>query len=375
MSNGITSSQFEQNTSKKSVTYEIMHMEKLVARVYTLGKAKIYNAQFMPYDMYLEESSDFDSLENNLENFYYWCTSRMFPLNRTYVNEIMHGLGISGSLTNKERAQLAISYNCVSLNDVYWVRIEGENKTFSELNLYDRELNDTIVELPLRGKLLPVSSRDLAQDLSTRGRFPKAWIRLGSKLSLLKAGGASVSRELLASKICQCFDIPQVTYEEYFYDGEVVSRSTIVTSKELSMVSKMAYDIYAVNNDLDTVEECIRLDPIVYYGMNILDYLVGNTDRHQENWGFLIDNTTNQSISLYPLMDFNMSFQTYDKLDGANCLTVGSRKLSQREAAIEAVKAIGLRQICDVDLNIFEGMDQEREMFKLRFAELEKYAK
>ena len=141
------------------------------------------------------------------------------------------------------------------------------------------------------------------------------------------------------------------------------------------MVSKMAYDIYAVNNDLDTIEECIRLDPIVYYGMNILDYLVGNTDRHQENWGFLIDNTTNQPISLYPLMDFNMSFQTYDKLDGANCLTVGSRKLSQREAAIEAVKAIGLRQICDVDLSIFEGMDQEREMFQLRIDELEKYAK
>ena len=117
------------------------------------------------------------------------------------------------------------------------------------------------------------------------------------------------------------------------------------------------------------------MDPIVYYGMNILDYLVGNTDRHQENWGFLVDNTTNQPISLYPLMDFNMSFQTYDKLDGANCLTVGSRKLTQREAAIEAVKAIGLRQICDVDMSIFEGMDQEREMFQLRLAELEKYAK
>lgn len=363
------------NISSGYFTYEIMHMEKLVATVSTLGKAKIYNAQFMPYDMYLEESSDFDSLENNLENFYYWCTSRMFPLNRTYADEIMQGLGVAGSLTNKERAQLAISYNCVSLNDVYWVRIEGENKTFSELNLYDRELNDTIVELPLRGKLLTVSSRDLAQDLSTRGRFPKAWIRSGAKHSLLKAGGSAVQRELLASKICQCFDIPQVTYEEYFYDGEVVSRSTIVTSKELSMVSKMAYDIYAVNNDLDTIEECIRLDPIVYYGMNILDYLVGNTDRHQENWGFLIDNTTNQPISLYPLMDFNMSFQTYDKVDGANCLTVGSRKLSQREAAIEAVKAIGLRQIRDVVMSIFEGMDQEREMFKLRLAELKKYAK
>ena len=108
--------------------------------------------------------------------------------------------------------------------------------------------------------------------------------------------------------------------------------------------------------------------------MNILDYLVGNTDRHPENWGVLIDNETNQPVSLYPLLDFNVSFQEYDKLDGANCQTVIPRKLTQREAAIEAVQAIGLRQIRDVDLTLFVGMDQAREMFLLRLAELKKYA-
>ena len=33
----------------------------------------------------------------------------------------------------------------------------------------------------------------------------------------------------------------------------------------------------------------------------------------------------------------------------------------------------GLRQIRDVDLGIFQGMDQECEMFQLRLAELKKY--
>ena len=70
-----------------------------------------------------------------------------------------------------------------------------------------------------------------------------------------------------------------------------------------------------------------------------------------------------------------MSFQTYDKLDGANCQTVGSRRLTQREAAIEAVQAIGLRQIQDIDMTIFDGMDQEREMFQIRLAELKKNVK
>ena len=64
--------------------------------------------------------------------------------------------------------------------------------------------------------------------------------------------------------------------------------------------------------------------------MNILDYLVGNTDRHWENWGLLVDNETNQPIRLHDLMDFNRAFQQYDTPEGANCLTVGKRHLSQK---------------------------------------------
>ena len=42
-------------------------------------------------------------------------------------------------------------------------------------------------------------------------------------------------------------------------------------------------------------------------------------------------------------MDFNKSFLAYDTIDGARCQT-SSRKLSQCEAAIEAVRAAGLNQ-------------------------------
>ena len=104
--------------------------------------------------------------------------------------------------------------------------------------------------------------------------------------------------------------------------------------------------------------------------MNILDYLVGNTDLHWENWGLLVDNETNQPIRLHDLMDFNRAFQQYDTLDGANCLTVGKRHLSQREAAMEAVQAIGLNQICDVEGSVFVGYEQYGKMFSNRLEEI-----
>ena len=108
-----------------------------------------------------------------------------------------------------------------------------------------------------------------------------------------------------------------------------------------------------------------------------MDYLTGNTDRHVENWGFLIDNSTNAYISLYPLMDFNQCFLAYDTIEGANCQTVpwtnSKMRTTQREAAIEAVKKIGLRQIKEMDMSKFGDMKKEAEMFLLRLQELRKY--
>ena len=360
---------------KTPIIYEIMHMEKKVASISTSGKAEIFDEVFMPYDLYLEiEDEDIDTLMNNLDNFYHWCASRVSSLDRKYAKDILNSIGVTQAVTDKDRAKISLSYHCVSLTDVFWIRRQGEKVTFKELNLYDNPLNEAIVELSLKGRQMTVTNQELAPDLSTKGCFPKAWIREKDGFRLLKDGDRSaIQKELLASQVCQCFDIPQVIYKEYLYNGEIVTESDIISSKEYSMVSKMAFDIYACNHDLNTIDVCIELDPINYYGMNILDYLTGNTDRHPENWGFKIDNRTNQYISLYPIMDFNQCFLSYDQLNGANCQTVFPRKMTQREAAIEAVEKIGLRQIHEMDMSKFGGMEQEAEMFQLRLRELKKH--
>ena len=358
--------------------YQIMHMEKTVAEISDTGKARIISEQFMPYDLYLDEeeaeSYDIDLRLNNLNNFYHWCASRVLSLDRKYAKEILNSIGAAQAVTDRDRADISLSYHCVSLTDVFWVRKKGEDATFRELNLYDNSLNKAVVEISLKGRQMTVTNRELAPDLSTKGCFPKAWIRDKEGFRLLKDGdGDAVRRELLASRICQCFDIPQVIYEEDCFEGEPVTRSGLITSKERSMVSKMAFDIYACNHGLDTLDVCRSIDPNTYYGMNILDYLTGNTDRHPENWGFFIDNNTNKYISLYPVMDFNQCFLSYDDLEGANCQTVLPDRMTQREAAVEAVKKIGLRQIKEVDMSIFGSMEKEGEMFSKRLAELRRY--
>lgn len=359
---------------KKQVEkYEIMHMEKKVASISTTGMVHIFREQFMPYDLYLEEieEADIDVLINNLNNFYHWCASRVLSLDRTYAKELLNSIGVSQAVTDKDRAKISMSYHCVSLTDVYWVRKEDEEITFSKLNLYDNTLNEAIVELSLKGRQMTVTNHELAPDLSTKGCFPKAWIRTEKGFELLKDGGEEeVRKELLASKICQCFDFKQVVYEEHLYKKELVTKSKIVTSKEYSIISKMAFDIYAANHDLDTLEVCKQIDPVSYYGMNILDYLTGNTDRHPENWGFYVKNSNNEYEGLYPLMDFNKCFGAYDTLEGANCQAVWPQRMTQKEVAIEAVREIGLRQIKEIDMAWFGDRNEEAQMFQDRLCVL-----
>ena len=253
--------------------WNIMHMERVVASISSAGKAEIIDEKFMPYDLYLDEEdeNDIDILVNNLYNFHYWCASRVLSLDRKYAKEILNSIGVSQVITDKDRARISLSYHCVSLTDVYWVKKAGDEVTFAKLNLYDNPLNEAIVELSLKGHQMTVTNQELAPDLSTKGCFPKAWIRRENGFRLLKDGGEeAVRKELLASAICQCFG-------------------------------------------------------------------------------------------------------AYDTLDGANCLTVATRGMSQREAAIEGVKHIGLRQIREMDMSRFGDMEKEADMFRRRWDELKKY--
>ena len=75
-----------------------------------------------------------------------------------------------------------------------------------------------------------------------------------------------------------------------------------------------AYTIYCANNDgKDVMKSVTELDLHGYCIMNILDYLIGSTDRHWKNRGVMVDNETNKPIRLYDLMDFNQAFNSYNR--------------------------------------------------------------
>lgn len=340
--------------------FTVMHKDRKVASIREDGTCTIYAPSFMPYNLYLEETGDLEKRLNNLNNFYYWCSSRVLPPDRKYAKEILNSIGARQTATDRDCAAIAISFHGLSLTDVYWIKFNQENVGFADLSLFRHSLSGAFADVSLNGRSLTVQTAELlkpndaAGDISTQGVAPKAWIREGGTFYLLKSGDEwDVQAELLASRITRCFRAESVTYEPSTVEGKPISRSCIITSEDASLVSMEAVDVYCVNHELDRDAFVLKKDAYAYHMMNLIDYLVGNTDRHWGNWGFLVNNSTNRLEKLYPLMDFNKSFLAYDTIDGARCQT-SSRKLSQREAALEAVRVVGLNQIAQVKKEWFD---------------------
>lgn len=283
--------------------YEIMHGDRKVAWIDTHGHCKVYYKSFMPFSLYLEETdNDVDTLVNNVTNFQYWCACRLLTLDRQYAKAILNSIGALQAFTDKERAEIALSYRCLSLTDIYWVRRKKEKISFAEVNLYENHLENALVDVSLKGKQLTIQNEHLenefAKDLSTNGVFQK----LGSEKTVIssftKAAEGQLSKEIFQRVMfVMCFDCKQVIYTLGQYDGELVSVSDIMTSKEQSIVSREAFEIYAVNKEIDPMKYILQLDAYSFYMMNILDYLVGNVDRH---WGIGAFWLITERISRFP---------------------------------------------------------------------------
>lgn len=361
--------------SKGWKRYIIMHKNKVVASVREDGTATIYSHKFMPYNLWLETEKDIDSRVNNLNNFYYWCASRVLTLDRKYAKEILNAIGAKQAMTDRDRAMIAISYHALCLTDVYWVRIDArgnkENEKFEDISLYRHSLSNAFADVSLLGRQITaqnaelLDNQDAAGDIATNGVAPKAWIRKDGIFYLIKNGDErDVQAELLASKIADCFQIDHVAYIPDRFDDRNVSKSKLITSEELSIVSAEYIDIYCANHDLNMEKFVLQKDRYNFHMMNIIDYLTGNSDRHWGNWGFFVDNSNNSLLKLYPLMDFNKAFTSYDTIEGGKCQTV-SHFISQKDAAIAAVKEIGLNQKSEVSEKWFDNTTYY-EMFKNR---------
>ena len=284
----------------------------------------------IPFGMYLELGTDIDTLNNNRENFRYWTANRIIHMDRKFAKEIMNFYGFSQRMDDRTRSQIALFTRCLSLTDCYWIKEADEDVAWQDANLFDNSLHDVVLEVALLGKNLTITNHELITgDVATDGTAPKAWLRKEDGFYLLKGDvNDSVRREVEASQILNAIGISTVQYREEIFREEYVSVCRCFTSKERNYVRASDFSLWCLNHEisfggfLEKYREKFDL-------MNIGDYLVGNNDRHQDNWGFVFDSNF-EIIDFAPVIDFDHAFLAngntlclpYRLLDGASHKTM-----------------------------------------------------
>ena len=260
-----------------------------------------------------------------------WLRHRTIPANRAYAQNFLSKNGLS------ENDFIGILQICkgLSLTDCYWVTYPNDKKTFTEVNLFDNRFSQVLSQIAFTGYgSSPASKFRSSPEFTTNGMLPKAWRRKEGKVLLYKGGTSGLANtgkepysEFYAAQVAEAMGIPHVTYGLSKWKGQLCSTCELFTSKDISFVpastlistSKISqiidwFDDHGWKNDLAD--------------MLVLDAIIRNTDRHLGNFGFLVDNHTNQLLRPAPIFDNGLSLYCYVMDNDLNNLSEQEKTLT-----------------------------------------------
>lgn len=253
-------------------------------------------------------------MEPTNESLTSWLKHRTIPANRAYAQNFLSKNGLS------ENDFMGILQICkgLALTDCYWVTVPDDPKTFAQVNLFDNRFSQVLSQIAFTGYgSSPITQFRSSPEFTTNGMLPKAWRRKNGKVLLYKGGtsgfantGKEPYSEFYAAQVAQAMGTRHIPYGLSRWKGQLCSTCELFTSKEISFVpastiirsSKISQiiDWYASHGWKDDLAD-----------MLVLDAVIRNVDRHLGNFGFLVENRTNQLLKPAPIFDNGLSLYCY----------------------------------------------------------------
>lgn len=307
------------------------------------GQCEILDFDRLPYALRKEKVTFVEFIE--------WASNRTLSVGRSYAKEILNSM----RLPQNNRYAVCKACRGLSLEDAYWIRQEEDDKTWEEVNLFHNPLSLFITEISLSGRSTHYqkeyrSGKEIrTPELTTLGASAKGWIRKDGELFLHKVG----KYEIPADLILNALDILHIHYHRSDMEeidsylsherkewvegvGEAIVNSKLFTSEDISLVTFEEFRIFCEFYGLNGYEEAEKIDREFYLKMQIADYILNNYDRHEQNWGFFMDNESGKLTGYCPLFDHDHTF-----LNSGHVISQTSKEpVSLFEAAAEAQKVL-----------------------------------
>ncbi len=307
------------------------------------GQCEILDFDRLPYALRKEKVTFVEFIE--------WASNRTLSVGRSYAKEILNSM----RLPQNNRYAVCKACRGLSLEDAYWIRQEEDDKTWEEVNLFHNPLSLFITEISLSGRSMYYqeeyrSGKEIrTPELTTLGASAKGWIRKDGELFLHKVG----KYEIPADLILNALDILHIHYHRSDMEeidsylsherkewvegvGEAIVNSKLFTSEDISLVTFEEFRTFCEFYGLNGYEEAEKIDREFYLKMQVADYILNNYDRHEQNWGFFMDNESGKLTGYCPLFDHDHTF-----LNSGHVISQTSKEpVSLFEAAAEAQKVL-----------------------------------
>ena len=232
----------------------------------------------------------------NDETLWTWLTRRAVPRNRRNIEELMARIGLS-SRNVKGIIELCRG---LSLNDVYWVVPDGCEDSWKDFNLYENDFSNAIAQMAFSGVGPDFREQwTSSPEFTTNGMLAKCWRRIDGNVLLYKSGTEGASNtgfepysEFYASQIAEAMGLGHVAYGLSRFKGRLCSTCPLFTSDRYGYVPAGR----VVSRDEALADP--RFADIFFF-----DAVIFNTDRHMGNFGYLVDNDTNEIVGAAPIFD------------------------------------------------------------------------
>ena len=290
----------------------LMHNDDIVIKVNTDTRLfEVVDSSLLPYPLrgairsLTDKTSDMTFLHNYMA-LQGWLAGRVLSLSRANAKKLYSTLRLEQLSDIVDKAKVAIVCRAVSVLDNYWVKLENDNTTWSQVNIRKMPLNEIVTQIALKGSSLTFTGSLCTPEFTTNGAYAKAWKRYGDKLYLIKRGSVNSHESLVEAKSSSLLDKFNVNHCPYKL--EPVCICECMSNDNLSIVSGSDYISYCNRKGITYQSELVKIDADSVYKMWIVDYLIFNSDRHGQNWGLYYSSRDHSLIGCHPLFDHNNAF-------------------------------------------------------------------
>jgi hypothetical protein len=249
----------------------------------------------------------------DIESLKGYLGSRVLSLSRDNAKLICAMFSIPQTELIDNKVDVCLSCHGVSVDDSYWISFDGSNRnTWSHYNARVNHLTE-IIDIALFGEYPTITSDRNNPELTSHGLFRKCWIRENNSLYLLKSDKTdtfiNTRMEVLASQVLSCFNIDSIEYTGQFMELNnkklYVSKCKNFVTEDYDFVEAQEIYDYCKRQNINYEEYLMSIDN-TFANMIVLDYIILNTDRHLQNYGYLM-NTQGKLVRMSPIFDLNLA--------------------------------------------------------------------